>query len=320
MKITHKFGISIFLCCVALVLTYSCNDKVRGSEPVDNGSSAIENSTDLNNKIPISSDFKSYWYAGEAELSSFELEQVRYGEIRKGNAVQVFVTEPFLPEKQVKADYDRPGNIPVLKMNTTKKFLTGIYPYSIMTSAFLPVNQSGHALKVSNSVQEWCGQVYTQLNNRDSFEVISHSYFESEGDQNLKLEKTVLEDELWSIIRIRPETLPTGSFEAIPALEYLRLSHNEIKAYQATANQSTSEGVINYTLNYPQLGRTLVITFGKDFPHQIEGWTESTTRGSGESSTTLTSKARRIKSIKTAYWRKNRNSDQILRDSLGLPL
>jgi len=64
----------------------------------------------------LSSEFKKYWYAGNAEISSYELEQARYGEIRKGKAVLVYVTEDFLPKEQVKADYQNPENIPVLKL------------------------------------------------------------------------------------------------------------------------------------------------------------------------------------------------------------
>ena len=188
-----------------------------------------------------------------------------------------------------------------------------------MTSTFSPVNQSGHALKVATSVQEWCGQVYTQINNRDAFEVVSHSYFEGAADRQLRLEKTVLEDELWNLVRIRPESLPTGTFKAIPALEYLRLNHKDIRAYEVSASQSVADGLVNYTLNYPELDRTLSITFTREFPHQIEGWTESILQGSGSNAKKLTSRARRIKSIKTAYWRKNSNSDLILRDSLDLP-
>jgi hypothetical protein len=69
-----------------------------------------------------SQEFKDYWYAGEAEITSYELQQARYGEIRNGKAVLVFVTEDFLPQKQVKADRYNSTNIPVLKLNSTKKF------------------------------------------------------------------------------------------------------------------------------------------------------------------------------------------------------
>ena len=52
--------------------------------------------------------FKDYWYAGKAEITSYKLEQSRYGELRDGKAVLVYVTEPFLPKAQVKADQKNP--------------------------------------------------------------------------------------------------------------------------------------------------------------------------------------------------------------------
>ncbi|MEL6484568.1 MAG: septum formation inhibitor Maf, partial [Bacteroidota bacterium] len=131
-----------------------------------------------NPKKPLSEDFKKYWYSGEAELTSYTLQQARYGELRDGEAVLIFVTEPFLPDVQVKADGSSPTNVPVLKLNATKNYLTGIYPYSIMSSTFYPVHDNQHALKTSLSIQEWCGHIYSQLNNREQFEFTSHSYFE----------------------------------------------------------------------------------------------------------------------------------------------
>jgi hypothetical protein len=34
-------------------------------------------------------DFEKYWFNGEAELSSFQLTQARYGELREGKAVMI---------------------------------------------------------------------------------------------------------------------------------------------------------------------------------------------------------------------------------------
>jgi len=209
--------------------------------------SCVENSTEKKTEIalndtsltpppamapqPASDAFKKYWYAGTAEITSYEIQEARYGELRSGNAVLIYVTEPFLPGKQVKADRSNSGNVPVLKLNRTKKYLTGIYPYSIMGSTFYPIADNQHAIKVSASVQEWCGHVYAQINNRDRFEITSHSYFESEADQNLQLEKAILENEIWNKIRINPENLPLGKLKMIPSLEYIRLRHGEFKAY-----------------------------------------------------------------------------------------
>ncbi|MEL6639199.1 MAG: septum formation inhibitor Maf, partial [Bacteroidota bacterium] len=116
--------------------------------------------------------FDEYWYRGEAELNSYRLEQARYGEIHEGEAVLVFVTEPFSRTKQVKLD--DPGLTPqdrvsVMKLNLTKKFYTGVYPYSIMQSTFTPIDWETfpNSLKVSTSTQEWCGHTFTQLNLND---------------------------------------------------------------------------------------------------------------------------------------------------------
>jgi hypothetical protein len=265
----------------------------------------------------VSPEFKQYWYAGVAEVSSYELQQARYGELRKGEATLIFVTEPFDPVKQVKADRQGPSTTSVLKLNRVRKFLTGVYPYSIMTSIFYPVSLQSHALKITTSVQEWCGHVYAQLNNRGAFEVDSRSYFESEADQSLSLEKNILEDELWTLLRIDPGEIPTGTLELIPSLEYLRLKHHPIKSYTAhiTLSRGGSQGG-ELTLTYPKLNRTLRIQFATAFPHRIEGWTETYPSGDGE----LTSTARLKRTIRSPYWQKNRNSDTPLRDSLGLSM
>ncbi|GAA3508177.1 hypothetical protein GCM10022393_18530 [Aquimarina addita] len=266
----------------------------------------------------LSEEFKKYWYAGTAEISSYQLEQARYGEIREGKAVLIYVTEDFLPSVQVKADRQHPENIPVLKLNSTKNFVTGIYPYSIMQSTFYPVSDKKHAIKVSSSMQEWCGHVYTQLNNREQFEIQSHSYFEGEADQQLALEKSILENELWTKIRINPDNLPVGDLQIIPSLAYCRLTHKEIKAYAAKVQLQKDANISSYMIEYPALGRKININFTTDFPHEIESWTETFKSGYGTDAKELTTKGTKIKRIKSAYWGKKSSKDEILRKELGL--
>ncbi len=266
----------------------------------------------------LSEEFKAYWYAGEAEITSYQLQQARYGEIRDGKAVLIFVTEPFLADKQVKADDDNHENLPVLKLNSTKNYLTGIYPYSIMTSSFYPVHDEQHAIKVTFSAQEWCGHVYSQLNNRKKYQIQSQSYFEKEGDQNFELEKTTLENELWNKIRINPKSLPIGELQIIPSFEYIRLSHKELKAYDAVASLAQNGGLATYEIKYPELERTLTINFMQAFPYSIESWSDSFKSGFGDKAKMLTSTANKIQTIKSPYWTKNSNSYLSLRDSLGL--
>lgn len=265
-------------------------------------------------KTVLTDDFKNYWYNGDAEITSFKLEQERYGELRNGHAVLVYVTEDFLPDVQVKADNYSGSNIPILKLNATKNFNTGIYPYSIMQSTFYPVANNQHALKITGSVQEWCGQIYAQLNNRDKFEVRSHSYFQGEADTSFALEKTWTENELWTKLRIDPNSLPTGTIDIIPSIEFTSIKHEKIKAYKAYA--ALHQG--SYTLTYEKLNRTLKIHFNPSFPYEILGWKESSVSGSGDSERVLTTKATRLKTINTDYWTKNTNADEVLRDSLQL--
>ena len=317
MKSTLKIAKGFSLQILTLVVLVSCSENKKDKATDIALNEGVKEAVSLE-KNELSKDFKAYWYAGKAEITSYKLEQARYGEMREGNAVLIYVTEPFLNDKQVKADGNNPDNIPVLKLNSTKNYLTGIYPYSIMNSSFYPVHDNQHALKLTFSSQEWCGQVYTQLNNRAKFEVASHSYFESEADQELQLDKAVLENEIWNKIRINPENLPQGNFNMIPSLEFSRLTHKELKSYRATASLTNNGKQQTYEVNYPELKRTLKINFSTQFPYTIESWSDSFTSGYGANAKTLTSTGTKIKTLNTPYWRQNGNKDLYLRDSLGI--
>lgn len=304
----------VIIFCFGMLL--SCAEE-KTAKSQNLRSELISEVTEPSDSKPVftpTQEFKDYWYAGEAEITSYQLEQARYGELRNGKAIMVFVTEDVLPKQQVKADIYNKNNTSVLKLNATKDFNTGIYPYSIMQSTFYPVNNNEHALKVTCSVQEWCGHAYTQLNNRTQFEIMSHSYFEGEADQNFKLEKSVLENELWTQLRVDPSSLPTGDVDIIPSLEYIRLKHVELKAYKAKAELNKN----SYSISYPELNRKLTIQFNDEFPHDILGWEEEFISGYGPSATSLITKATKLKTIKSAYWSKNSNSDAVLRETLLL--
>jgi hypothetical protein len=263
-------------------------------------------------------EFKDYWYAGRAEVSSYILEQSRYGENRPGKAILIFVAEDFSRKKQVKLD--EPGKAKedkksVLKMNFTKNFVTGIYPYSMMLSAFTPIsrNQFPNSLKVTMSSQEWCGHVFSQMNlAKERYSVESYSYFEQEGDSKFLLDKTLLEDELWNVIRLDPENLPEGKFKVIPGLFYTRLKHATLKPFEVTGSASDEGDEINYTIIYPD--RKLSIRYEKKFPHRITGWEEEFEEWGKKAFT----KATLDKTLYIDYWKKNGSENQFLRDSLGL--
>ncbi len=270
------------------------------------------------------SPFTDFWNQGKAEITTYDLQQARYGEIHKGTANTIFVTEPFSQSKQVKLD--NPGQnpkdlVPAMKLNFTRKFYTGVYPYSTMLSVFTgqDLKKNPHSLKAVFGAQEWCGQTFTQLNlGASGYEMEQFSYFESEGDKSVKLQKATLEDELWNIIRINPENLPTGKVNMIPGLTFSRLGHVEPDAVLADANLERSGKMTSYSVHYPQYERTLTINFKTEFPHEIESWQETGYSGFGSNRKILTTTATFNSRKMLEYWSKHSLSDAPLRAELGL--
>lgn len=272
--------------------------------------------------------FHDYWYNHGAEISRFNLHQMRYGEIHQGDAILLFVTEEMNPAIQVKADNHRPENIPILKLNFVRKFFTGIYPYSIMTSIFSPVDEQKYPLplKISSSTQEWCGNVYTQMNLHNAeYRVRLHSYFEIEGDRDFTVKKYMPEDAVWNLIRIAPQDLPRGEFLMIPGTVYARLVHHSLEPQKAVAElepvkEKSLEGnpLVRYELNLLAEQRTLRIFFEKDFPYRIQKWEESYPGLAGAAGKELTTRAVRTHTILDAYWLHHKNKDRVLLKKLGL--
>src|SRR5436853_3101510 len=84
--------------------------------------------------------FGAYWHDGKAEIDGYRYSVTRYGQARRGEAVAVYVTEPFSRSKNVKVDDPSrsPGDtFDVLKLNLVRDFQTGIYDYNTMTSLFV---------------------------------------------------------------------------------------------------------------------------------------------------------------------------------------
>lgn len=269
-------------------------------------------------------DFNGYWYQGKAELSRYALQQERYGEIREGDAVLIFVTEDFLADKQVKYEMGPRTDavVSTLKMNMTRKFWTGIYPYSIMTSVFTPVDfQNYQTLKVSGTTQEWCGHTFTQMNHEspDQYRFSQYSYFQAEGDREFDISGAIPEDGLWTQLRLDPQALPTGDISLIPAAHFLRLRHKTAKAEKASAeisrindSQYGDGDLIRYDVKYRDLPRRLSIVADAAFPHVIRYWEEA----SGNKG--LVTKAKLTHQVLNNYWSLNGEEDSVQRQKLGL--
>ncbi|MFZ1748700.1 MAG: hypothetical protein WAU01_00840 [Saprospiraceae bacterium] len=271
--------------------------------------------------------FTDYWYAGEAELNRYQLDQVRYGENHPGEAVLIFVTEDFWADKQVKYEHgDRTNQVkPILKLNFTRKFFTGIYPYSLMSSIFTPIDTRQKTLKITTTAQEWCGHSFSQLNlKKDKYDFLGFSYFQDEADQKSTIQAAMLEDEVWNKIRLNPSSLPTGDIELIPGGQYLRLNHKPIaveKAFATMKNMQdttlSSASLTKYTIKYKDLQRELSIVFETSFPYAIVAWEEHIVSGNKDPKPMIT-KAVRTHTIKSAYWSQNGLKDADMRAKLGM--
>ncbi len=158
---------------------------------------------------PHGPDFWKVWGDGMAEMNGYDLMYPRYGQLRKGVAVAIFVTEPFSKSARVKADPGRHSpadEFPVMKLNLVRDFQTGIYDYNDMLSVFAALSEVdgrpyGLPTKVSFTCQEWCGHVYSHLlfGPKHAWHVL-HSYFDGEADS----------------ARDIPFTIPVNSEDALP--------------------------------------------------------------------------------------------------------
>ncbi len=258
---------------------------------------------------------RDHWFNG-AEICRYDLVQSRYGEEHPGHAEFIFVTEPFLTGEQVKHERGPGPSVPVLKLNALRTFNTGIYSYRTMTSTFQPTDivSHSHALKTNTSVQDWCGQVFQQINRRpDGWSLQLFSYFQKEGDLTEKLGEAFLEDAVWLRMRLDPSSLPQGNVTLIPGALFSRFQHVAVAPESATASLVEKGGLYQYTVFYPKLGRTLEILADKGFPHIIREWSE---RQEGTAAVTRARLTHRLEN--QAYWEHNKRVDADSRKGLGL--
>ena len=242
----------------------------------------------------------------------------------KGDLILIFVTEDFLTDKQVKNEtYRNSNSVPILKLNSIRKFFTGIYDYSTMMSVFTPIDFAKHSgsLKISTSSQEWCGHSYKQINlDKNKLKVVFNSYFEKEVLQEYDLDRALLEDEIFTKIRFNPSILPKGNIKIVPSSLDSTLRHYKLKEEPATASlfpfkkntlKYPGKNLMVYEVIYKHLDRKVQIIFENKFPYKISGFKE-TFRSFGK---LLTTSAVRTHSILNAYWKEK--SAEILQKKKG---
>lgn len=282
--------------------------------------------------ITFEEGFGKHWSDGRAEVASYELTTPRYGELRQGVAVTIFVKEVFSAAERVKAETHtgaREGQYPVMKLNLIEDFQTGIYDYNVMLSSFVALKPlgkrpTGSPSKASFSAQEWCGHVYHQLLfNEDTIQEDLHSYFEGEADASRQLpypEDGLSEDFLlfWARGMALPGLAP-GEKKKVPlllSLKTARFSHVPLAWREAELSRSLESEELSVPAGTFQVevfsakvegGESHTFWVEKAFPHRIIKWEKS----NGERAVLIASE--RIK-----YWELNGEGMESHLEKLGL--
>jgi len=225
-----------------------------------------------NTNQEIDATFNNYWKKQGTEISQFVLKQdsAKIGEATLSFSLQNF--EQNEPKEHIK----------MLSSTFSQKSVN--YKNSVTTSTLMPLNilLRPHALEVSSSVQELNGTEFMKLKFAPkSYAVTIEGNLIKKNEEHLALSKTHNEDEVWSKIRQNPATLPQGEFDIIPSLTYWNTVHKIPEVQSAKAELKNYEGkeftgkkLKTYSLNYPDLKRSLSIVFEADSPFQIVGWQE----------------------------------------------
>ena len=284
--------------------------------------------------VPASQAFWGAWGDGKAEIATYRLTTPRYGELRDGVAVLIYVLEEHDRRTWIKNDR---GDVPeseravVMKLNHTTSFQTGIYPYSVMTSVFSPVGGVGRErfapTRVVLTSQEWCGLVYERVMPKVAgFDSEIRSYFSAEGDAETFVATppyALYEDALLVQLRELDGPFMDGGDWAgavVPTLWARRKDHDALSARSATISRTDAvrvdgSAVTRFVLRYEgSVGagthpgpyeRTFDVE--KAAPHRVLAWTTS----EGE-------QAELVTSDRLEYWRLNAEGDERFRDRLGL--
>ena len=251
--------------------------------------------------------FWELWGDGKAEMAVFDLKTPRYGELRKGSATLITVTETFLEKEKVKGSgsSSSAGNLPVMKFAQIRDYQTGVYDYNLMSTSFIALQArggrpSGAPIKISFGAQEWCGHVYHQLLFDDQqVESELHSYFEGEADQEKSFSapvEAVAEDSLIFHSRGLSRKFSDGEdITILGSLETARLKHQPLKVLKAKVKIGEKDGARIHSYSYDS--SWLNVFTEKEWPHKVLGWEKS----NGEKATLKST-------VRKKYWEMNKNS------------
>jgi hypothetical protein len=281
---------------------------------------------------PYDAKFWREWGDGFAEISTYQLAMPRYGEMRDGESILIFVTETFSERQRVKSDPGRnpkADEFPVMKLNWQRNFQTGIYDYSEMLSSFLGLapaggRTAGTLAKATFSRQEWCGHMFAQaLFDPSRIRTSGASYFDGDSDLSQTLEtrpNAMPEDALLFWARgMAPPFLQPGESQDVPFLTGLRSArdaHQPLAWSRINLSRNRTLQRIDvpagefdvevYSAQLPN-AKSYVFFVEREMPHRILRWQFS----SGET-------AELIATDRMKYWELNAPGGEEALRSLGL--
>lgn len=274
----------------------------------------------------IDGEFETLWYDGQAEVAGYVWKGARYGELRTGEAVAIFVTENLGADTRVKLDDpSRGGAVTALKLNLVRDFQTGLYDYDTTTSVFAEVG-AFRPLRVTFASQEWCGHVHEVLDVGKKLTLDISSYFEGESVTTTLAMKdgALLGDHLFVWLRgLRGPVLAAGESRQLAYLAdgfERRLRHTPAEWHTLTitraaapASETVPAGTfpaLVYTLTASD-GRSGRMAFEERYPHRLLAW--SWQRGEELLDSGALTGSKRLK-----YWELHAEGQEALRAELGL--
>ncbi len=216
----------------------------------------------------------SYWNDGKSEFNIYDSQIVRYGQPRQTEILHILVREPFDLKQGVKPDdWQRPGTIPVLKMNQVLQIPTGLYVYGQMHSNFWRAD-NGRLAKFSLTSNDSCGNTYKEA--RRSAEIFRYEWRTYWDGMAAGSEKATLPpngffyDELPLRVRTIDFSKPEGDFEIQLAPTIIDSKIDKLAWKPAQVRYESTDRAIYVTVTHE--GGSDRFMLDRDFPHLLRTW------------------------------------------------
>ncbi len=235
----------------------------------------------------------SYWNDGKAEFNLYNAQIMRYGQPRQTEVIHLLVREPFDYRQYVKPDnWQRPGVIPVLKMNQILHIPTGLYVYQQMHSNYWRAD-NGRLAKFSLTSNDSCGNTYKEARRGgETFHYQWHTYWDgmAEGRAKVSLQPNgFFYDELPLRVRTIDFSQPRGDFEIQLAPSIINSKKDTLSWEPAKVHFDSTDRAIYVTVQHGKGSDRFVLD--RDFPYLLRTWEAADG-----------SRMRLKRSLKVDYW------------------